>query len=161
MVAHIQKCNKRDKTFYNYIENHKDMVYQVCFMILGNALIAEKISTSVFQLAYINLSYEGSTIVQRDWLHKEIICQIFHYFEQEKISMNHPVEINEGNISSLSNDKLSKEEQLLRNSLLSLPLTDRTFIVLRNICGLSAKEVYVIIDQALKERFPIHTNETS
>ncbi|REJ07969.1 hypothetical protein [Halobacillus trueperi] len=149
MMAYIhkRKNNRRHKTFYNYVEYHKDMVYQICFRILGSPLVAEKISISVFHQAYIDLSYEESPSVQKDWLHKEVIYQVFDYFEQEKMSKKHPVEINEYNNTTLSNENLSKNEETLRNSLLSLPLTDRIFVVLRNTCSLSAKEVNIIMNK--------------
>ncbi|MYL73123.1 hypothetical protein GLW00_20105 [Halobacillus litoralis] len=149
-MAYIHKRmnNRRHKTFNNYVEYHKDMVYQICFSILGCPLVAEEISISVFHQAYIDLCYEESPSVQKDWLHNEIIYQVFDYFEQEKMSKKHPIDINERNNTTLSNEKLSKNEETLRNTLLSLPLTDRIFIVLRNTCSLSAKEVNKIMNKA-------------
>jgi len=132
------------------IMKHKDKVKNLIFITIGNSIESDDISQEVFISAFKYLNNFRGDSAFSTWLYRIAINKCKDYVRKNRF--RNKIELNEQNIpysrNSDENDFGSKRE-ILRRIINKLPETLKIPLILRDVEGLSYKEIAELLNMEL------------
>jgi RNA polymerase sigma-70 factor (ECF subfamily) len=132
------------------IMKHKDKVKNLIFITIGNSIESDDISQEVFISAFKYLNNFRGDSAFSTWLYRIAINKCKDYVRKNRF--RNKIELNKQNIpysrNSDENDFGSKRE-ILRRIINKLPETLKIPLILRDVEGLSYKEIAELLNMEL------------
>ncbi|MGP4074712.1 RNA polymerase sigma factor [Halobacillus sp. K22] len=135
------------KRINDYIESHKNSVFEFSLLLVGNASAAEEISTSAF-LQVCQQRGDHRTLHQS---HLPLYVKVVHLAEgYMKHGKQAEPYLKDGHADT-KDIPLFKERELLYEALMDLPMRDRVILVLKHTCSLSTEDVQEVLNAAYEQ----------
>ena len=132
-----------EEGFAMLVKKHQNHVVNIVYSLTGRTAEADDIAQDVFIKVYQNLGLFERRSGFSTWLYRITVNTTYNYLKKEKRSIpldyvSPPAVIKKGALENLT----SQERQaVIRKALEKLPFNFRTVIVLKEIEGLSYKEI--------------------
>ncbi|GGF28912.1 ECF RNA polymerase sigma factor SigW [Halobacillus andaensis] len=129
MLFSVRK-NNYPQSFVDYVNVHKDQVYQLSYMLTGNSRAAEEISTEAFLRAYTQTNYKRYITKNHTQLYRIVVDLVTDYLAERK--------------TETGKKKVGKDT--LEDSLIALPIRERVKVVLKYIFELQSRDIEAILE---------------
>ncbi|MFG6147666.1 hypothetical protein [Halobacillus sp. B23F22_1] len=128
MLLSITRKNNYPQSFVDYINVHKDQVYQLSYMLTGDSCTAEEISTAAFLEVYKQKNFKRHITKNHTHLYRIVVDLVNDYLAERK-----------------------KETKIvgrggLEDSLTALPVRERARVVLKYNFELPAGDIEDILE---------------
>lgn len=157
-TATKSKKSESAHTFFQLVQQNQEMIYNVCFRLIGNRQDAEDIAQDVFVRAHQNLAqFQGESEIST-WLYRIAVNLSLNFIKRRKrlrwltldfedkaqtaLPIKEP-EADERPDFQFDNQELG---QVLQQAIQKLPEKQRTAFVLHKLEGLSHQKISEILE---------------
>lgn len=142
----VRLCQEGDTTAFDQLfHKHQDKVYGIAYRMMSNQEDAMDLTQEIFLKAYQKLNKFRSTSAFSTWLYRLAVNLCIDELRKRKRSLNPlPLEtaVSEPGANTPEDDVLSRDtERQIWEAINSLKEKERAIIILRDIEGLSYKEI--------------------
>ena len=140
----IRECRRgRIEGLQVLYELHKERVFRTCFRILSDLSLAEDAAQDVFLRVFDRIRSYGERSEFSTWLYRLTVNHALNVLERERRRQKAPGRDEPSGRSPAPDEALARKEssEKVQELLSSLPPKHRTVLVLREIEGLSYKEI--------------------
>ena len=139
----LKKASEGDiSSFETIYKVTADFVYNVAMRILNNDKDAEEITQEVFMVIYRKLKYFRFESSVRTWIYRITVNRAINLAKKRSREKMITVEYGkEASLSKVTKPEIENRDRLIEGLLKSVDPDQRACLVLRNIEGLSYKEI--------------------
>jgi len=149
----VRKASKGDvESFEKIYRAYTDYVYNVAFRIVQNREDAQEVTQEVFISVYRNIKNFRFQAKLKTWIHRITVNKAINCTKKESKVKNKTVDYMDASIADNSLNPLDEKseredkEGMINKLLEALTPEQRACIVLRNIEGLSYKEIAQVLN---------------
>ena len=131
-------------SFEKLVNQNANRVSNIIYHMLGNANNVDDLAQEVFIKIYKNIKYFREESKFSTWLYRITVNTVWDFLRKKKIRKNVPLEeIGPIPIASKITKNIREKElkELLYKEIYKIPLKYRTVLILKEIGGLSYKEI--------------------
>lgn len=130
-----------EEYFEKLVNQYASRVSNIIYQMLGSPNEVDDLSQEVFIKAYRHLKYFRKESKFFTWLYRITVNTVWDYLRRQKHRKTVPLE----GIEPIHIDNNSELKELLNAEIRKLPLKYRTILILKDIEGLSYKEIAKIL----------------
>lgn len=127
---YLRLYDRRREHFCTYIEKHKDMIFQVSYLLVNNKQIAEEISKEVLIEAYADFDSQRKGPEDKILLCKQVVKHTMSILNRQVNEMNDPI----------VHIKMS-----MPKGLMTLAFEERVILILKHVCLLSISDISEVV----------------
>ncbi len=132
-----------EEGFEMLVKRYQDRVINIIYSLTGEARDADDIAQEIFIKVYRNLPTFNKKAGFSTWLYRICVNTTYNYLKKEKryLPLDYIQESDVFKKGSLDNLESKERQELIKEAIERLPFRFRTVIVLKEIEGLSYKDI--------------------
>lgn len=143
----VGQCKKGDiGSFEKLVNQSSSRVSNIIYQMIGSSNDVDDLAQEVFIKLYQHIKYFREEAKFSTWLYRITVNTVWDYLRKQRHRKTVPLEEIEPIYISDKTDDNSELKQLLNAQIKKLPVKYRTIIILKDIEGLSYKEIAKILE---------------